>query len=405
MLWQGDATELALGASAVAGLLSAIVPAPNPTAIADEVSSVASVYKAHPTAFLESAATLVLNGLAPQGVINDVIANTPIANSPNNINLRPAVPPVYPKKGAGDAPYSQSERVLRSAIYIPPEFSYGKVRPCIFVPGTASTGGSNFLPNLGKIFEGSTYADPVYLNIPNNQLDDLQINSEFVAYAINYISAISGHKNVSVVSWSAGSIDTVWAHQYWPSTVRITSDLVSISGDRHGTFHAAPAIIQQQYNSKFISTLRNGGGASAYVPTTSIYSIFDQIVQPQAGTDASAFVQDARGVGATNIELQSTCTLLQPGGTLYAHEGVLYNSLAIAAAIDALTYDGPADLSRIDLGTVCQQIADPRLSLADVLATEALIPIAAFQIAAYLHTVTEEPPIKAYAQKDVPAGA
>lgn len=168
---------------------------------------------------------------------------------------------------------------------------------------------------------------------------------------------------------------------------------------------AAPAIIQQEYNSKFISTLRNGGGASAYVPTTSIYSIFDQIVQPQAGTGASAFVQDARGVGATNIELQSTCTLLQPAGTLYAHEGVLYNSLAIAAAIDALTHDGPADLSRIDLATVCQQIADPRLSLADVLATEALIPIAAFQVAAYPHKVTEEPPIKAYAQKDVPAGA
>ena len=223
---KGDATELALGASAVADLLSAIVPAPNPTAIADEISSVASVYKAHPrseralsmfdlhwgwlwVAFLESASELVLNGLAPQGLINDVIANTPITNSPNNINLRPAIPPVYPSKDANDAPYSQSERVLRSAIYIPPEFSYGQVRPCIFVPGTASTGGSNFLPNLGKVFKGSTYADPVYLNIPNNQLDDLQINSEFVAYAINYISAISGHKNVSVVSWSAGSIDSV----------------------------------------------------------------------------------------------------------------------------------------------------------------------------------------------------
>ena len=46
---KGDATELALGVSAVADLLSAIVPAPDPTAIADEISSVASVYKAHPT--------------------------------------------------------------------------------------------------------------------------------------------------------------------------------------------------------------------------------------------------------------------------------------------------------------------------------------------------------------------
>ncbi|CZS92788.1 related to lipase B precursor [Rhynchosporium graminicola] len=411
---KGDAKELTLGASALADVISAIVPGPSPDDIASEISSVASVYKANPTAFFENAATLVLNGLAPKGLINDYIAETSIVNSDKNYNPRAASPAVYPKKSPLDAPYSVDENTLRSALYIPKEFSYGKVRPCIFVPGTGATAGSNFLPNLGKIFTGSDYADPVYLNIPKFQLDDIQINAEFVAYAINYISAISGGKNVSVVSWSAGSIDTVWAHQYWPSTIGVTSDLVSISGDRHGTVLAyllspafpkvpsTPAIIQQQYNSKFIQTLRNGGGASAYVPTTSIYSIFDEIVQPQAGPNASAFVRDDRNVGATNIEIQETCTVLQPGGTLYTHEGVLYNALAVAATIDALTHEGPADLKRIDMPMVCQEIADPRLSIVDVLATEALIPIAALEIAAYNPKIFEEPPIKPYAQKDVP---
>ncbi|KAL2071972.1 hypothetical protein VTL71DRAFT_11315 [Oculimacula yallundae] len=412
---KGDATELALGASALADVFSAIVPGPSPTDIAAEISSVASVYKAHPTAFFESAATLILNGLAPEGLINDFIAETPFTNSDNNINLRPAIPPVYPRKGLTDAPYSISENKLRSAIYIPKEFTYGKIRPVIFVPGTGAYAGSNFLPNLGKVFKGSSYADAVYLNIPKASLDDVQINAEYVAYAINYISAISGHKQVAIVSWSAGSIDTTWAHQYWPSTIDATKNMVSISGDRHGTVLAyllspafpkipsTPAIIQQEYNSTFIRTLRNGGGASAYVPTTSVYSIFDEIVQPQAGPDASAFVRDDRHVGVTNIEIQQVCTLLQPGGTLYSHEGVLYNALAVAAAIDALKSGGAADLKRIDLPKVCQEIADERLSIVDVLATEAVIPIAAFEIAAYNPKVFEEPAIKPYAQKDIPA--
>lgn len=139
--------------------------------------------------------------------MNNFLAETPITNSQNNINLRLASPPVYPKKSPSDAPYSLSENALRSKIYIPQEFSYGQVPPCILVPGTGAYAGSNFLPNFGKIFKGSKYADPVYLNIPNAQLDDMQVNSEYVAYAVNYISAISGHKNVSVLTWSAGGLN------------------------------------------------------------------------------------------------------------------------------------------------------------------------------------------------------
>lgn len=56
---QADATELALAASVVVDFFTAIVPGPNPTAIADEISSVASVYKAHPTCKFSSAVTVL----------------------------------------------------------------------------------------------------------------------------------------------------------------------------------------------------------------------------------------------------------------------------------------------------------------------------------------------------------
>jgi hypothetical protein len=67
------------------------------------------------------------------------------------------------------------------------------------------------LPNFEKLFARTDYADPVYINIPGNQLADIQVESEYIAYAINQISVISSHKNVSMLSWSAGSKDGQWA--------------------------------------------------------------------------------------------------------------------------------------------------------------------------------------------------
>lgn len=276
------------------------------------------------------------------------------------------------------------------------------------VPGTGSTGCLTFRSNFIKEWQNVDYADPVWLNIPHFLLDDAQVNAEYVAYAINYISGISQKKNVSVIAWSQGNLDTQWALKYWPSTRSIVSDFINISPDFHGTVLAyivcpgfptltcVPSVIQQEYSSKFIATLRANGGDSAYVPTTSIYSATDEIVQPQSGTAASAIIKDARGVGVSNNELQVVCNG-KPAGTFYTHEGVLYNPLAFALAKDALTHKGPGQVSRLDLNTICNEIVTPGLSLADVLATEGNIPVAGAAIALYEPKVVVEPPIMAYA--------
>jgi hypothetical protein len=253
---EADGAALSAGASVLADVVEAIVPSPAPSNISAALSSVASVYAAHPTDFLVSGFDLILNGLAPQDLVEDALAESPFENSENNTNPIPANPPVYPQKGVNDAPYSVSEQTLRGAIYIPPGFQYGKVPPVIFIPGTASTGGEAFGPNFGKLFAGSDYADPIYLSVPGAQLNDIQVNAEYIAYAINYISSISGHTNVSLLSWSAGSVGTAWAFTYWPSTRSIVSNDIVISADYHGTILAyflcpgfpqlpcAPSVIQ-----------------------------------------------------------------------------------------------------------------------------------------------------------------
>lgn len=65
-------------------------------------------------------------------------------------------------------------------------------------------GSQSYKANLGKKLEGSDIADPVYLNVPEYLLDDAQVNGEYVAYAIKYVSAISGGGAIGVVTLSQG---------------------------------------------------------------------------------------------------------------------------------------------------------------------------------------------------------
>lgn len=87
-------------------------------------------------------------------------------------------------------------------IDIPLSFTYGKLPPVVIVPGTAATTSMTYSPNLFASLGSSTFADIVWINNPGLALEDAQVNSEYVSYAINYISGISGNSNVSVIGWS-----------------------------------------------------------------------------------------------------------------------------------------------------------------------------------------------------------
>nr|POE87436.1 isoform 2 of meiotic recombination protein spo11 [Quercus suber] len=397
-----DGQSLSAAITAVSAIFTNIIPAPGPTAASQLASEFQKVTVANPQDIFESGAQILLNGLAG-GDYADISQGYLLESNTNNLNLRQPATKIYPKASPDDAPYSLSESDLRKVINIPLGFTYGKIQPVIFLPGTGALAGQNFEQKIG---------DPVYVNLPGQNLADIQVAAEYAAYAVNYISGITGGKNVSTVSWSAGSLDGQWATKYWPSTRSKISDRICLSADYHGTVEAqllcpgfttpgcTPAIAQQNYNSTFIRTLRNNGGDSAFVPTTNIYTIFDEIVEDP---NASGALNDARGVGVTNNEIQATCFAALPGGAPYfEHALVLANALGYALAVDALTHAGPGQLSRINTTYQCDQFLTPGLSLADALATFALIPIAAVNVVAFQPKVATEPPIKAYAQKDIP---
>jgi hypothetical protein len=162
-----------------------IVPASAPTSIAQEQAGVTRVRASNPADIFESGADILLAGLA--GDDFETIAKAYLVESNTmNFNFREPIRPVYPKAGPLDAPYDLSERELRQAIYIPPD--------------SGAVAGQNFAPNYGKLFKEQDVADPVYLNLPGQNLADIQVAAEYTAYAINYISGISGGRKVSQIS-------------------------------------------------------------------------------------------------------------------------------------------------------------------------------------------------------------
>jgi hypothetical protein len=79
-------------------------------------------------------------------------------------------------------------------MYIPPSFTWGcgTKQPILMSPGTSSTGTINLWSNIGKFLSQESFADPVYLNVPEALLDDVQTNAEYVSYALQYLYAMTG---------------------------------------------------------------------------------------------------------------------------------------------------------------------------------------------------------------------
>jgi pimeloyl-ACP methyl ester carboxylesterase len=407
-----DLNQLSQAGSAYLTLIKDTIPTATPASLGDVPAQCSrAIGTSAPKNIVDSGLSLVVNGLSSKDLFNDALRGYVggiNAQSPRNRAPRGRI---YPKKDSKDAPYKLSESALRSSIFIPSTFQYGRnnKQPLILIPGTGAFGGVNFQSNFIKLLAADPVADPVWLNIPGAMLDDAQSNAEHIAYAINYIASLSSRK-VALLGWSQGNLDAQWALKYWPSARARVTDLVAISPDYHGTVNAyalcpgfpktpcCPGVRQQDYGSAYVAALRRNGGDSAYVPTTNIYSsLFDEIVQPQSGDSASGRLLDARRVGVTNNQVQKICPG-QPGGAFYTHEGVLFNSVAWALARDALTHDGPGRTDRIDLNEVCAQFAAPGLSLTDALATEGLIPLAAANILLHPQKEFVETPLRAYAR-------
>ena len=68
---------------------------------------------------------------------------------------------------------------------------------------------------------------------------------------------------------------------------------------------------------------------------------------------------------------------------------MLYNAVGYYLATDQLKNGGPASLARSGAASHCSEFNQPGLTLVDIFATEATIPIAGFNIVTYPNKVRD----------------
>jgi hypothetical protein len=228
-------------------------------------------------------------------------------------------------------------------------------------PGTGATGFSSFNINTGKLLSTTSFADPVYLNIPNELLSDIQGNAEYVSYALQYLYAMTGQQP-AIVTWSQGSLDAQWAFKYWPSVPKIVTDHIAISPDYHGTSLAY--ILCPVLRLEIVSRVCRVSCSKSITRISSRSCAATAAIQP--------------------TPLPRPCT---PSPTRSSSLKSAPLPLATSTMRAASVSPTPS----------CKAPVSPGLSLSDVIATEALIPLVALNNFTYLPKSTAEPAIKAYA--------
>lgn len=203
---------------------------------------------------------------------------------------------------------------------------------------------------------------PYYLEVPNRLFHDTQITAEFISNAVKKISKEhDDNPGISVISWSAGSLATQWTLTFYPETRAKVKQHIALGSSYRGSWLMVPLVwlgkhtpdtVQQLPWSNFLATLRRFDGGRAIVPTTTIGSSTDQIVQP--GFYGEGYADSWRLVGplARNIDLFRVCASRRMEQwwlpRVITHQSLLWEPASHKIIFDALeneeTYLGTADV-------------------------------------------------------------
>lgn len=122
----------------------------------------------------------------------------------------------------------------------------------------------------------------------------------------------------------------------------MTSGPIAVQGNKNVT---APALLQQKPTSAFLAALAQKGGNYNWIPTTSIFSASDKIVQPELNNTLEGSTSWIGGQRTGNIFIQEHCPQLN-----VSHEQQLYGNFTyqvVKLALDSPTrFARPLDVAR-----------------------------------------------------------
>ena len=293
---------------------------------------------------------------------------------------------------AADPPLSVPERTLDAALTCPRSFPHRHHEPVLLVHGTFTNPEENWSWNYLNALPAAGY-DVCTVRLPERATGDIQVSSEYVVHAVRRIFDRTGAK-VDVLGHSQGGLQPRWALRWWTSLRTKVDDVVTLGAPHHGTVVAdaatalgtsPPAGWQMRTTARFIAALNGGDETPGPVSYTSIYTLFDELVQPAAPTATSALA------GASNVLVQDLC----PGRPV-EHVGLAYDAAVHDMVLDAFTNPGPASPARFDPAT-CFQVAFAGVAPEPLLSTG----IAELQDSSGFTgapNASAEPPLKPYAR-------
>lgn len=296
-------------------------------------------------------------------------------------------PPAHAADGPG---LETAEEELRAALDCPAALDDPAHEPLLLVHGTFTNAWEHWSWNWQPVLTAAGW-DVCTVNLPDRSLGDMQLQAEYVVFAVREMAARSGDK-VDVLGHSQGAVHPRWAVKWWPDVRASVDDVVMLAGPQHGTSLGAAqsplgcfaSCWQMTPGSHYLNALNAGDETPGAVSYTSVYSLFDELVQPQFPESTSALE------GGANVLIQDVCP-----GRPTEHVFMMADHAVHAVVMDALRNPGPADPARLDPLSACAGAffdgVDPVTHAADIVRRdmEAGFPGS--------ESTPAEPPLKPYA--------
>ncbi|EGG05333.1 uncharacterized protein MELLADRAFT_88002 [Melampsora larici-populina 98AG31] len=204
--------------------------------------------------------------------------------------------------------------------------------------------------------------DVCWITLPFSGLADVQLSAEYIATAIPYLAKLSPATNhkINVIGHSqGGGSNTQWALTFWPSIRPYIINYIALSATfkgsnevkllckvQDGVGGCPPALLQLESTSNYVAAQNSDvdefSGAHSHVPTTSIYSRYDEAVQWEGfGGVINSFLN-----GSTMIALQDerVCGKFH----ITTHIEMLQDSAAYSLVLDALINGRPTNITNFD---------------------------------------------------------
>lgn len=296
-----------------------------------------------------------------------------------------------------DPPYSVDVETLDAALDCD-EFTHPDKEPVLLVHGTFTSGHEQWDWNYGILLR-ETGHDVCVVTYPDRGLGDQQTSAEYIARAVQRIHAESGRK-VDMVGHSQGASMPRWAIKWWPSVQTALDDFVLLAGPVHGTSVVSgalptgmpPAFFQFDPSSDFVRVLNEGDETPGAIDYTSIYTRYDELVQP-VDPPTAALDPGLDNPKVANVLLQDVCP-----GNVSDHVTIgTIDRLTQILTLDALDNAGPTDVDRVGVDPLLcalealYLVPDTFVNLVGQFEGSAAGGVPGFEL------VTEEPALRNYA--------